>query len=278
MCPSVLAETPEPPPPTGAQHELADLSWMGGRWTGRSDEIQMEEIWMEPSGGTMLGLHRDVSGNGSTFFEYLRIEATARGPAYIASPQGRGATDFLLVSLEDQRAVFENLEHDFPQRIIYWRQDHQLHARVEGEIDGRMRGEEWVWDRTPFGLAMLNEGGETMGQEEHDKRIDYIEFATTDIERSKAFYSAVFGWKTQDWGPDYTSFEDGRLTGGFRPEETVEGGGPLVVIYTVDLEGMAAEIKANGGTIVVEIFSFPGGRRFHFKDPVGNELAVWSDK
>jgi D-aminopeptidase len=118
-----------------------------------------------------------------------------------------------------------------------------------------------------------------MGQEEHDKRIDYVELATTDTEISKAFYSAVFGWSMEDWGPEYTSFADGRLTGGFRKVDTViKGGGPLVVIYAVDLEAVAAAVEANGGKIVEEIFSFPGGRRFHFTDPSGNELAVWSDK
>ena len=117
-----------------------------------------------------------------------------------------------------------------------------------------------------------------MGQEEHDKRVDYVELAVTDIEAAKAFYSAVFGWKMQDWGPDYASFEDGRLNGGFRLEEEVTRGGPLIVMYAVDLEAVEASVRANGGTIVQEIFSFPGGRRFHFTDPSGNELAVWSDK
>jgi predicted enzyme related to lactoylglutathione lyase len=118
----------------------------------------------------------------------------------------------------------------------------------------------------------------TMGQEEHDKRVDYVELSVTDIGRAKTFYSRVFGWKMQDWGPDYASFEDGRLTGGFRLEEDVSRGGPLVVIYAADLEAVEASVRANGGTIVQEIFSFPGGRRFHFADPSGNELAVWSDK
>jgi predicted enzyme related to lactoylglutathione lyase len=118
-----------------------------------------------------------------------------------------------------------------------------------------------------------------MGQEEHDKRIDYVEFATTDTEASKAFYSAVFGWGMEDYGPDYTSFADGRLAGGFSKVDTVaKGGGPLVVIYAVDLEEIESAVKANGGEIVKEIFSFPGGRRFHFTDPSGNELAVWSDR
>ncbi len=118
----------------------------------------------------------------------------------------------------------------------------------------------------------------TVAQEEHDKRIDYIELPTTDIEAAKAFYSGVFGWTTQDWGPDYSSFEDGRLNGGFRKEAEVERGGPLVVVYAVDLEAVEASVRAHGGTVVKEIFSFPGGRRFHFTDPSGNELAVWSDK
>jgi len=128
-------------------------------------------------------------------------------------------------------------------------------------------------------LVEMIEGREgAMGQEEHDKRIDYVEFSATDLEVAKAFYSAVFGWKFQDWGPDYASFEDGRLAGGFHLSEEVIRGGPLVVIYAVDLESVEASVRANGGTIAKEIFSFPGGRRFHFTDPSGNELAVWSDK
>ena len=128
-------------------------------------------------------------------------------------------------------------------------------------------------------LVKMIEGEEkVMGQEEHDKRVDYVELGVTDIGAAKAFYSAVFGWKMQDWGPDYASFEDGRLTGGFRLEEEVRRGGPLIVIFAVELEAVEASVRANGGTIVQEIFSFPGGRRFHFTDPSGNELAVWCDK
>jgi D-aminopeptidase len=118
----------------------------------------------------------------------------------------------------------------------------------------------------------------TMGQQEHDRRIDYIELPATDIEAAKAFYTGIFGWTTQDWGPDYSSFEDGRLTGGFRKEPEVAAGGPLVVLYAVDLEAVEAAVRSHGGTIVKEIFSFPGGRRFHFTDPSGNELAVWTDR
>ena len=127
-------------------------------------------------------------------------------------------------------------------------------------------------------VEMIGGEEEPMGQEEHDKRVDYVEFKVTDLEAAKAFYSGAFGWKFEDWGPEYASFEDGRLTGGFYLSEEVTRGGPLVIIYAVDLEAVEAGVRNNGGTIVQGIFSFPGGRRFHFTDPSGNELAVWSDQ
>lgn len=112
----------------------------------------------------------------------------------------------------------------------------------------------------------------------NEGRIDYIELPASDISRVKAFYTGLFGWKFTDYGPDYTSFEDGRIAGGFYRKEGVAAGGPLVVIYTAGLEAMQAKVQAAGGNITKEIFSFPGGRRFHFTDPSGNELSVWSDR
>ena len=117
-----------------------------------------------------------------------------------------------------------------------------------------------------------------MNQTEQDRRIDYIEFAAADIEAAKKFYSGVFGWTFTDYGPDYTSFKDGRLAGGFERQTEVVTGGPLVVIYAKELEATEAKIIEHGGRIVKKTFEFPGGRRFHFADPSGNELAVWSDK
>lgn len=117
-----------------------------------------------------------------------------------------------------------------------------------------------------------------MSHEEHDRRVDYIEFPTTSVGDAKAFFSEVFGWSFTDYGPDYASFHDGRLAGGFRTVAEVATGGPLVVLYSTDLEGTRARVVRFGGTIVEEIFEFPGGRRFHFLEPTGNELAVWSDR
>jgi uncharacterized protein len=111
----------------------------------------------------------------------------------------------------------------------------------------------------------------------NDRRLDYIEFPAIDLAATKRFYSEVFGWKFIDYGPDYTSFEDGRLTGGFHTERLVVRGGTLAVIYAADLDATEARIKAAGAEITAH-HEFPGGRRFHFIDPNGNELAVWSDR
>jgi len=121
------------------------------------------------------------------------------------------------------------------------------------------------------------EEGRDMSQQDQDRRIDYIEFPTGDIGRSRAFYEKVFGWEFQEWGPEYSSFDDGRLGGGLRKSADAAAQGPLVVIYTVDLEAAEAAVKAEGGEVTEPIFSFPGGRRFHFRDPAGHILAVWSD-
>jgi predicted enzyme related to lactoylglutathione lyase len=113
---------------------------------------------------------------------------------------------------------------------------------------------------------------------EHDRRIDYIELSVTDVAGAKRFYGEAFGWRFEDYGPDYASFADGRLTGGFTKVEAVRAGGPLIVIFVLDLEAVEKRVRDAGGKVVRPTFSFPGGRRFHFADPSGNELAVWSDR
>ena len=115
-------------------------------------------------------------------------------------------------------------------------------------------------------------------QAEQDRRIDYVEFPVTDVTAAKEFYAGVFGGKFTDYGPDYTSFEDGRLAGGLRLVPEAQTGGPLIVLYAVDLGEIEERIRVRGGSIVRKTFEFPGGRRFHFTDPSGNELAVWSDR
>ena len=114
-------------------------------------------------------------------------------------------------------------------------------------------------------------------QSEQHHRIDYIELPVTDIAEAKRFYGAVFGWRFEDYGPDYTSFMDGRLSGGFDRERPLGKGGALVILYSKDLAATHAKVREAGGSIVRDTFEFPGGKRFHFTDPTGNELAVWSE-
>lgn len=109
-----------------------------------------------------------------------------------------------------------------------------------------------------------------------DRQIDNIEFNVSDIARSKAFYGHAFGWTFVDYGPTYTEFSDGRLTGGFTTGEPIRPGGPLVILYADDLDATQQRLKGLGAAITRETFSFPGGSRFHFTDPDGYELAVWN--
>lgn len=114
--------------------------------------------------------------------------------------------------------------------------------------------------------------------ERREQRIDYVEIPVTDPARARDFFVELFGWSTEDWGPDYISFNDGRLDGGFRrADEAAPSTGVLVIFYSRDLERDRDRVAALGATISQDIFSFPGGRRFHFVDPVGSEFAIWSD-
>jgi predicted enzyme related to lactoylglutathione lyase len=112
----------------------------------------------------------------------------------------------------------------------------------------------------------------------NNHRIDYLEFNVGDIAKSKDFYGKAFGWTFKNYGPQYCEFSDGRLTGGFTTTAPVTAkGGPLVILYADDLEATFKAIEKSGGKIAATIYAFPGGRRFHFTDPDGYELAVWSE-
>jgi uncharacterized protein len=109
-----------------------------------------------------------------------------------------------------------------------------------------------------------------------DGKIDYVEFPGADLAAVKDFYGKAFGWTFQDYGPHYVAFEGEGADGGFsaNPDEAPQK--PMVVLYAHDLEAMLAKVAGAGAAITRPIFSFPGGRRFHFRDPSGNELGVWS--
>jgi predicted enzyme related to lactoylglutathione lyase len=131
-----------------------------------------------------------------------------------------------------------------------------------------------------FEAAAANSESEedhSMANKHHS--INYIELPAADLAAAKEFYAAVFGWTFTDWGPEYVSFDGAGIDGGFRGDGSVTSQplGVLAVLYSDNLEATRDSIVAAGGKIVEPIFSFPGGRRFHFSDPSGNELAVWSE-
>jgi len=111
-----------------------------------------------------------------------------------------------------------------------------------------------------------------------NNHINYVEFKTNDLEKIKKFYSESFEWTFTDYGPTYAAFSESGLEGGFEKTENKIVNGALIVLYHENLEKTKDRIIKYGGKISKDIFSFPGGRRFHFIDPTGNELAVWSDK
>jgi len=131
---------------------LASLAWMSGSWSGTQGGTSTEEHWTSPEGGLMLGMNRTRNGGRAVMFEFLRIAVRNDSLFYVALPRGRGETWFPAKERTDRRIVFENLEHDFPQRILYWQEKPgELHARTEGTIDGKLESEEWVWRKARIG-------------------------------------------------------------------------------------------------------------------------------
>ncbi|MDS1311453.1 VOC family protein [Marinobacter xiaoshiensis] len=111
-------------------------------------------------------------------------------------------------------------------------------------------------------------------------KINYVEMPSRDLEATKKFFCDAFGWAFIDYGPEYVAIQNAGLDGGFFKSDhvaTTSNGSVLVVLYSSDLEATLEKVKQAGGKVVLDIFTFPGGRRFHFSDPSGNEYAVWSE-
>lgn len=128
------AQTPAPP------------DWMSGYWLSCAGDEQVAETWFGAGSGMLLGMNLTQSARGR-HFEMLRIGPSAAGYSYFSMPDGAAATEFALKSAAGRRVVFENLAHDFPQRILYWREGNVLNARIEGEINGRAESAEWRFRR-----------------------------------------------------------------------------------------------------------------------------------
>lgn len=127
----------------GESRAIASLSWMAGAWAHDSGRSVVEEVWMAPAGGTMIGAGRTVGGGTTKFFEFLRIEQRGESLVYVAMPRGKGTTEFAMSSIDATSVTFENPKHDFPQSIRYWRDGERLCARVAGE---GQPAEEWCYE------------------------------------------------------------------------------------------------------------------------------------
>jgi Domain of unknown function (DUF6265) len=128
--------------------ELKNLALFSGSWICKSENFETEEFWQKPKSDLMLGLNRTVSKSGNTAFEFLRIFQQENEIFYAASPNGKPATLFKLTEVSDNKVVFENPEHDFPQRIIYtFQNENKMAARIDGEIDGISKHKEWIFTK-----------------------------------------------------------------------------------------------------------------------------------
>lgn len=127
--------------------KLADLAWLAGHWTVELGPTTIEEVWLAPAGGFLLGMNRTAAKSGPGQFEYLRIEQRKDGIVYVASPGGRPPTDFPLVDCGKDFVLFANPEHDFPKEIRYELTPEGLHARVSGDAGGKEQAQEWTWKK-----------------------------------------------------------------------------------------------------------------------------------
>ncbi len=262
-------------PVSAPDKNLESMLWLVGSWEGEAFGGVCEEIWSPPSAETMTGTFKLSVQGQVQFYELMILKIEVDGPTLHLkhfNPDMTGWEEkdkvitFPFVSMSSNELRLDGL--------VYRKtaSDSLLIEVTMKDSDGNSSTEVIkCWRKN-------GKGERVMSQVQQECRMDYIEFPTINIKDIKNFYSAVFNWKFTDYGPEYTSFIDGRIGGGFALVKEITTGGPLIVIYTTKLEDIQANIRENGGRITRDTFEFPGGKRFHFTDPSGNELAVWSDQ
>lgn len=250
----------------------------------------MEEFWLPASGNIMVGLHRDTFKSGKAFFEYLRIEQGEDGISYWANPGGRAPTEFKLKEVSGLKVVFENPDHDFPQRIIYrLESDTVLIARVEGEVDGELRSQEWKWYAATVQTAPKEDKSSIIKSEVMPmKRVTGIGglfFKTENPEETKDWYkkhlgiesgpyAGVFEWRHAEdqnkkgftvWGPFSADTEY------FQPSEK-----EFMFNYRVDdLEKLLEVLEEEGVEVVGEMEEYDYGKFGWIMDPNGQKIELW---
>ena len=191
--------------------EVAELAWLTGHWRQTRNGRLSEETWSAPAGGMLLGTNRVVRENGSGSFEFLRIGTWKETLAYYASPGGRPATPFALVSSEPNAVTFENPEHDFPQRILYRRVGDKLTARIEGMVDGKRQSHEWEWTRVPPAGTVATPTTKLHG-------LRTVVYKVPNLKQATAWYQKVTGIDPYFEEPYYVGFNVGGYELGLDPD------------------------------------------------------------
>ena len=189
-------------------HSLSELAWLAETWRTDKDGKRSEEVWMEPAGGLMMGMNRSVRGRQAAF-ENLRIVESAGEITYWASPQGAKATPFVLTDLSGSKVVFENSEHDFPQRITYQRLGDDLIARIEGTVGGQVRAMEFQWRK--LGTGPRDSLAKFRGLRSAIYRVE-------DLQKAKAWYTKAIGVQPYFDEPYYVGFKIGNQELGLDPD------------------------------------------------------------
>lgn len=278
-----------------ASPSVAELAWLAGHWRAENGENLVEEAWSDPRAGVMTGSFRLLESGEVRVLEYLVVSQEADGVFYrfkhfrpdYSTWEGDGPPlDLRLVESAPGRAVFRNTREaeGEPSYISYLLGDDGRLAVLVGEApvtSGEYRGFRFVLTRQGEAASVAGGGPGEKDEMPIDQKINYLELPARDLDAVQAFYEGAFGWSFTDYGPEYRAFNDGSIDGGFYKAEAssrTASGAALIVLYAEDLAAARGRVLDNGGAIVRDIFSFPGGRRFHFADPGGNELAVWSDR
>ena len=132
-----------------AQPAAPDASWIAGYWLS-CGKSEVTESWSDPRGGVMIGTGLTLSGSNTLSWEYMRIAPSEAGLSFFGQPNDQAPAEFRLASVGERRLVFENKAHDFPQRILYWRDGETLRARIEGFLNGREQAQDWSYERAPL--------------------------------------------------------------------------------------------------------------------------------
>jgi predicted enzyme related to lactoylglutathione lyase len=255
-----------------ASSPIERLGWMAGYWEGDHEGITMEEVWLEPRGGVMLGQHRDTRDGKKAFFEYLRIEERPDGLAYLASPGGRPPIEFRSIRQSDSLVVFANPNHDYPQQIRYWLdQNGALHARVGG-MDAIMPSTEWVWTRRSVHRDVPEDGIADL------RSIRTVAYTVPDLESAKAWYAAAFDAEPYFDEPFYVGFQIGDVELGLDPDTSTTDpgvGGAVAYWGVANAQSAFDRLVQMGAGVISKPTNVGGGVVVAtVSDPFGNPIGI----